>query len=78
MSHRCSVSAREAGKITVCMGSRQTAAHGGGGRCLLCDERLTPGDLALVLGPEPADRGATRWPRLAVSNQEAGALDIEA
>lgn len=72
MSHGGSVSAREAREIMVGLGSRQTAAHRGEGRYLFRDERLTPGDLGLVLGPEPAEWGTTRWAHLESATRRWG------
>lgn len=52
VSHRCYMSA-EAPAIMVCRNSSQTwPREAEGGSC--CAEKLTPGDLGSVLGPEPS------------------------
>lgn len=53
MTHWFYMSAK-AGAIMVFQEQQPDLAPGGGGWQLLCAEKLTPGDLGAVLGPEPS------------------------
>lgn len=66
--------------MMVGLGSRQPAAPRGEGRRLLWNERLTPGDLGLVLGPEPAEReqpGGPIWSQQRGGGGEGGPLKFK-